>query len=40
MSIMLYPIPKEFVTDPKFAVPWDNTQLSETDKKFMRTIYP
>lgn len=39
-SIMLYPIPKGFVTDPKFAVPWDNAQLSETDKKFMRTIYP
>jgi hypothetical protein len=38
-SIMLYPIPKEFVTDPNFVVGW-NTQLSETDKKFMGTIYP
>lgn len=39
-SIMLYPIPKEFVLDPKFAVPWSNKELSETDKKFMGTIYP
>lgn len=38
-SIMLYPIPKEFVTDPSFAVGM-NTTLSETDKKFMGGIYP
>jgi serralysin len=39
-SIMLYPIPEEFVTDPKFAVSWSNTQLSEADIEFMRTVYP
>lgn len=38
-SIMLYPIPTEFVTDPKFAVGW-NTKLSETDKQFMEMVYP
>ena len=39
-SIMLYPIPEEFVTDPNFAVSWSNTELSNTDKEFMRTVYP
>jgi hypothetical protein len=39
-SIMLYPIPEEFVTDPNFAVSWSNTELSTTDKEFMRKIYP
>jgi hypothetical protein len=39
-SIMLYPIPKEFVTDPAAAVNWSNTKLSDTDKTFIRTIYP
>ncbi len=39
-SIMLYPIPEAFVTDPSFAVSWSNTQLSTEDKEFMRTIYP
>jgi hypothetical protein len=39
-SIMLYPIPSQFVTDPNFAVPFRNTELSETDKAFMRTVYP
>ncbi len=38
-SIMLYPIPKEFVNDQKFAVGM-NTKLSETDKKFMAKVYP
>jgi Astacin (Peptidase family M12A) len=38
-SIMLYPIAKEFVTDPNFAVGM-NTKLSDTDKKFMAQIYP
>jgi hypothetical protein len=38
-SIMLYPIPKEFVTNPAFVVGW-NSQLSATDKKFMGTVYP
>ena len=38
-SIMLYPIPKEFVTDQSFVVGW-NTELSDTDKKFMHKIYP
>ena len=39
-SIMLYPIPKQFVTDPNFAVSWSNTKLSDTDKSFMRKVYP
>lgn len=39
-SIMLYPIPADFLTDPSFAVSWSNTELSETDKEFMRTVYP
>lgn len=38
-SIMLYPIPKQFVTDPKFTVGM-NYKLSKTDKYFMRNIYP
>jgi hypothetical protein len=38
-SIMLYPIPKEFVTDPSYVVGM-NTKLSETDKQFMSKIYP
>ena len=37
-SIMLYPIPKEF-TIGGFEVGW-NTELSETDKQFVATIYP
>lgn len=38
-SIMLYPIPREFVTDPRYVVGM-NSQLSETDKKFMGAVYP
>lgn len=38
-SIMLYPIPKEFVTDPSFVVGW-NKHLSSIDKTFMGNIYP
>lgn len=39
-SIMLYPIPAQFVTDPSFAVEWNNTKLSDTDKAFMHKMYP
>lgn len=38
-SIMLYPIPLEFVTDPSFVVGW-NKALSTVDKKFIATLYP
>jgi hypothetical protein len=38
-SIMEYPIPKELVTDPRYAVGW-NTALSATDKKFIGEQYP
>jgi hypothetical protein len=38
-SIMEYPIPKELVTDPRFAVGW-NTELSQTDKDFIGQVYP
>jgi Astacin (Peptidase family M12A) len=38
-SIMLYPIPKEFVTDEQFVVGM-NTALSENDKRFMGSVYP
>lgn len=38
-SIMLYPIQKEFLTDPSQAVGWNRT-LSEADKSFMKKTYP
>ncbi len=38
-SIMLYPIPAEFLTDPAQAVGWNRT-LSETDKEFIGRWYP
>lgn len=38
-SIMMYPISKEWVTDPKFAVAL-NTDLSKTDRIFIRQQYP
>jgi hypothetical protein len=38
-SIMLYPIPAEFVTDPTFVVGW-NKALSAIDKQFIGGIYP
>lgn len=38
-SIMLYPIPAQFLTDPKLEVGWNKT-LSELDKKFVASIYP
>lgn len=37
-SIMLYPIPAEF-TNGKLSVGWNRT-LSETDREFIRTLYP
>lgn len=37
-SIMLYAIPQEFTLDG-FSVGWNNS-LSETDKKFVGTLYP
>lgn len=38
-SIMEYPIPAELVTDPAWAVGW-NQDLSAGDKRFVQTIYP
>jgi hypothetical protein len=38
-SIMLYAIPAELLTDPSKAVGW-NTKLSETDKQFIKSVYP
>jgi hypothetical protein len=38
-SIMLYPIPREFVTDPKYVVGWNRT-LSTTDKSAIGKWYP
>ena len=38
-SIMMYPIPASWVTDPKFAVGL-NTDLSKTDKTFINKQYP
>ena len=39
-SIMLYPVPKELLTDPTKAIPWSNTELSDLDKQFMTEVYP
>jgi serralysin len=38
-SIMHYPIPREFVTDPNDVVGWNNN-FSETDIKFLKQQYP
>ena len=38
LSIMHYPIPKDFTTDG-FVVGWNN-HLSEKDIQFIKTIYP
>ncbi len=38
-SIMLYPIPAQFLTDPSFEVGW-NKVPSETDKKYAGILYP
>lgn len=38
-SIMEYPIPPALVTDPSFAVEW-NEQLSPMDLAFIRALYP
>lgn len=37
-SIMMYPIPKELLTDPKFAVGW-NTKLSPLDIATLTRLY-
>ena len=39
LSIMLYPVPQEH-TVGDFEVPWENSQLSDTDKTFIREMYP
>jgi hypothetical protein len=39
LSIMLYPIPAEFVLDPAAAVGW-NKVPSETDQRYARILYP
>lgn len=38
-SIMEYPIPPELLTDPKYAVGWNQT-LSATDMAFIGKLYP
>lgn len=38
-SLMMYPIPKELVLDPKFAVGW-NSKLSAQDLEYLRKAYP
>lgn len=38
-SIMMYPIPAKWVTDPKYAVGL-NSKLSTADKKFIHQQYP
>jgi len=38
-SIMLYPIPEDFVTDQRYAVGWNKTP-SETDRKYVGVLYP
>jgi hypothetical protein len=38
-SIMLYPIPAEFVTDPAFEVGW-NRALSAVDIEYIARLYP
>ena len=39
LSIMLYPVPRE-LTKGGYEIPWQNSELSETDKKFIAEIYP
>lgn len=39
-SIMRYPIPREHVLDPAWAVEWQNYQLSKLDKTFISECYP
>lgn len=38
-SIMMYPIPKELLLDPKQAVGW-NTKLSASDIDVLKRVYP
>lgn len=38
-SIMMYPIPKELVLDPKYASGW-NTKLSSSDLEQIAKLYP
>lgn len=38
-SIMMYPIPKELLTDPRQAVGW-NTKLSASDIDVLKRVYP
>lgn len=38
-SIMLYPIPAQFLTDPAYEVGW-NKVPSETDKRYAGVLYP
>ena len=39
LSIMLYPVPQAH-TVGDFEVPWENSQLSDTDKAFIGEMYP
>ena len=36
---MLYPVPQE-QTIGDFAVPWQNSRLSDLDKQFIGEMYP
>jgi len=38
-SIMLYPVPRE-LTKNGYEIPWSNSELSATDRKFIAEIYP
>lgn len=38
-SIMLYPVARE-LTRNGFEIPWVNSELSDTDKAFIATLYP
>lgn len=38
-SIMMYPIPRELLTDPSYEVGW-NMDLSPKDKEFLARLYP
>lgn len=38
-SIMMYPIPSD-LTIGGFSVPWENSELSDLDKKLIGQLYP
>ena len=38
-SIMLYPVPESLTRDG-FEIPWQNSKLSDMDKKWVKMMYP